>query len=770
MSEARPPGVDAALDAAISRLGRALERLLPGTFPDVAGDLEAAAEFDPAPSVRQALMATAGLLRLQAAERTAAIVTAVGDEARRCVAPADAAVVDDPPPTDRSRGGEATLVAELARAVRAIVGADYLAFAQRVGGLLAMPPPADERNPLGATTLAAAALVGLELPIGASGAVRARVQQAVLRRLPAVLALALDDLGRWLTQTLAAAPSPPSPPSPASPPSPPSPSPPGAAGARMADASHLAADAAEVLASSPLAAADRAPLPSLPSLQPVVELERDAVAFAHALGVPPYGRMARSRFFGSARARLLDAGVAPAQLAVVDVVAVLFDYAVDEQRLPDAARPLLWRLQQPVLALALLDPAYLVDEPRSLRRLVENLSAMGRAFAEDLVPGGELQRRLETVVRAVEVVAGALQARASVMARQVEREYERATRSVTQLIERLERERRARPAGRAANRRDYRRRPTREREQELTVRLSVMLGERLERHRVPASVREFLLTVWLRQLRTTALRDGEDSGEFKVAMQVVDDLLWSLDPESRRGGRAELAARIPPLIRLLTQGVREVGVRDDELKPFFDELFLVHLRRMQGGEPPAEVVRPRRSTPPPDTGTAPDPGAGGDATAAAGAAAGASATSAAPAAASRVIRERRAGRPPGTVTLPQARRRDVDPGEADGRPDASASGDRLLQVLSSLDLADLPARPSDREDLGEDPLAVIERGTWLRMLLPDGADFYAKVAWVNERRTVVLMVRHPDRRALSMRMIELADRLTRRHAFVVAPP
>ena len=67
-------------------------------------------------------------------------------------------------------------------------------------------------------------------------------------------------------------------------------------------------------------------------------------------------------------------------------------------------------------------------------------------------------------------------------------------------------------------------------------------------------------------------------------------------------------------------------------------------------------------------------------------------------------------------------------------------------------------------------MAVIERGIWLRMLLPDGADFYAKVAWVNERRTVVLMVRHPDRRALSMRMVELGDRFARRQAFVVAPP
>jgi hypothetical protein len=610
---------------------------------------------------------------------------------------------------------------------------------------------------------------GIDLPASSSGEVRSRVRQALLRRLPAVLALALDDLGRWLARTPDSASAPVSPPSPA-----------GAAadaGGRFADVSQIAAVTAEVLASSPLSRAGVASLPALPSLQPVVELERDAVAFAHALGVPPYGREARARFFGNARARLVASGVSAAQLAVVDLVAALFDYVVDEQRLPEIARAMLWRLQQPALALSLLDPGYLADEPRSLRRLVENLAAMAGAYADDLVAGSELQRRLETVVRAVEVVAGALQARATVMARQVEREYARASRNVSQLIDRLDRDRRARPSGgRGGNRRDYRRRPSQEREQEVTVRLSVLLGERLERHRVPESVREFLLKVWLRQLRTAALRDGEESGEFKVAMQVVDDLLWSLDPDARRIGRSELAARIPPLIRLLTQGVREVGVRDEELKPFFDELFLVHLRRMQGGDAAAGDPRAARPGPtvttPSDTPPRPAPAAPVAAPSPGVADNPPDEPPDEPRArrqAARTIQERRAGRPPGTVTLPESRRRNADPERLADPGQGASPGDRLLQVLSSLDLTDLPAEPADRSDAGDDPVAGIERGTWLRMKLPDGSDFYAKVAWVNERRTVVLMVRHPDRRALSMRMVELADRFARGQAFVVAP-
>jgi hypothetical protein len=43
-----------------------------------------------------------------------------------------------------------------------------------------------------------------------------------------------------------------------------------------------------------------------------------------------------------------------------------------------------------------------------------------------------------------------------------------------------------------------------------------------------------------------------------------------------------------------------------------------------------------------------------------------------------------------------------------------------------------------------------------------------KVAGINSRRTVLLLVRRPDRRALSLRMDELRARLTDRKAALIA--
>jgi hypothetical protein len=105
---------------------------------------------------------------------------------------------------------------------------------------------------------------------------------------------------------------------------------------------------------------------------------------------------------------------------------------------------------------------------------------------------------------------------------------------------------------------------------------------------------------------------------------------------------------------------------------------------------------------------------------------------------------------------------DLDGDEAPAREPELApqsSEHKLLEVLASLDLTDLPDNPRPIDETAERAFAALSRGDWLRIEGRDGAPLHVKVAWINARRTVVLMVRHPDRRALSMRAAELVDRL-----------
>lgn len=751
-------------------LAVALSDAVSDALPAIADELDLAADRALDDRERQALLGAALRLRREAATRVTQVADALARRASRCLDAsrgtaegADAqrlALVDD------EELEAQILAADLARAAREQAGVAYPRYVARLRRVLERDWGDDDLNPLGARTLASATVAALNDLADGAGA-RAVLRQLVMAALAAPIAAAIERADRLLeeagvvpdepaalerepagaqrAQVAAEAPVPDDTrgtPQPlydkqvaAAQPQDMEVAAPGVErrGSEPTRAIGVTLQAdrdAATLGSSPLAGdAHGARLRPQPMLQPVAEIERDAVAFAHAIGAMPYSREARGEFFGNVRTRMREAAAAPAQVAVVDLVAAMFDYVIDDRRLPEAAKPLVWRLQQPAVALTLLDPAYLGDDPRSLRKLIEHFGAISTAFGEDIVRGSELYRRLETVVRAVEIVSSALQSRSAVMAQQVEKEYSRAARSVGQLIDRVVRERRTleETPGRR-NRRDYAKRPGREREKLVTERLDALLEERLDRHRAPDSVREFIGKVWARHMRTAALRNGEESAEFRVSLQVVDDLLWSLDESAERHSRRELAQRIPPLIRLMTQGVREIGARDDEFKSFFDELFLIHLRRMQRRE------RER--------------GANTQA---------------------RVDGEGGTGVPTLAQPVPAvaASAPTPQPGKQPEPAEEEGTERRLLEILESLDLADLPARPRRRTLDAEQSLAQMRRGDWVELVARDGASSYLKLAWINRRRTVALLVRHADRRAVSLRTDELGARFGQGRAFLV---
>ncbi|MGE0801682.1 MAG: DUF1631 family protein [Lautropia sp.] len=598
----------------------------------------------------------------------------------------------------------------------------------------------------------------------------------------------------------------------------------------------------------------------LPSVE---KLEHDAIAFAHRVGQAPFSAAAREAFFAQLRTQMKDAEVGSAQLATLDLVSAMFDYATDSERMPEPAKPLLWRLQLPAVTLACLDVGYLGEEPRSVRRLVEHIAAIATAYPDELARGSELHARIQTVVRAVEVVAHAFQIRSTVLSEQVGIEYRRANYGIGQLVSKVTRERHELESnvGRR-NRRDYRRRPSREREIEVSSRIEQLLDARLQGRDVPETVVEFLKSAWLRHLRTAVLRDGEESPGYQAALNVVDDLLWTIDGAGERRSRTELAQRIPTMLKVLGQGVSDIGAKTEDYRPFFDEMFLIHLRRMQRGRKPAKSAAAPAAAGSAAASAAEDPPMLVDPIAGAAPArrsAGATVPAAVEPPASAPVAARPARRDEDSIELPPAeqlpsleprrfgprdatdleaspypelpavpveRRRTVAPARAAeppvlepgqwptlkpallgddepaGSPAAgrrrddrseragrterasdrsggaagndlgeaqsqSASELKLRRLIDSTSLDDAPRSPVRMDisagELGRD----LAPGQWLELISSSRKRILAKVAWINDRRSVVLLLQYPDRLILSRHVAALMDRAERRRVFRV---
>lgn len=217
-----------------------------------------------------------------------------------------------------------------------------------------------------------------------------------------------------------------------------------------------------------------------------------------------------------------------------------FDQVRNAGPVPVALEPLLIRLKLPFTVLTSLDPGFLRDEQRSLRRLLEALCDAARLAPEQLAPQSALMQQLDIAVRAIEVMAQQAQTRARVLHGQLDRELKRAAQGVSTVLARLERERdQLKQAAGDSNRRDLRRRPSRERELQVTDTVRGLLLRKIENRPLPGSVTDFLQEVWVRHLRTAVLRDGERSPQFHRALGVVDDLVWTLDTQRNDTSRSQ---------------------------------------------------------------------------------------------------------------------------------------------------------------------------------------------------------------------------------------
>lgn len=430
-------------------------------------------------------------------------------------------------------------------------------------------------------------------------------------------------------------------------------------------------------------------------LAPFEAWPADPEQLAKDHGLEPFSRDARRLVSQQPRMQLQQAGVDPVRLGGFDLVQTAFEWLASSGEIPSAAAPLVWRLQRPMTILAALDPGYLAEESRSLRRLLAVLCDAARHAPEQLVCGGPLLDRLETAVRAIEVMAQQVQTRTRVLSQQFDRELQRAAQGVTAVLGSLERERdQVRGAGGRVNRRDVYRRPSPEQEAAATQAVRSLLEGKISQLALPESVRIFLDTVWIRHLRTTVLRDGESSQQFQSAMQAVDDLIWTLDGGLGPVSRSQLARRIPSLVQTLSQGARSVGLSDEEVQPFMDDLFLAHLRRIQrspaGGHDPTSVRRPA----------------------------------------------------------------------------GSSSGIPLVRILREARTDDCPPNATPTPASADDALQILKAGDWLQM--QSGTELSRmKVVWLNADRSVVLLIREQDRKAMSLRGRELQERFARRTAMLL---
>jgi hypothetical protein len=237
--------------------------------------------------------------------------------------------------------------------------------------------------------------------------------------------------------------------------------------------------------------------------------------------------------------------------ATIEIVALLFQSILTEERIPASVRVWFARLQMPVLRVAVSEPDFFATVDHPARRLIDRMGACVLGF--DTSAGGvsdALEREIKRVVQVVEAYPDTGRRVFQTVLTEFEQFLERyfsteneATRRGVSLAQQVEQR------------------------ETLAIQYTIELRRMLEAVPVQESVRAFLFQVWADVLATAAMRYGPQSEPTRAMKRAASELIWSASAKITREERAEVIRRLTPLLKTLREGMSAAGMdpaRQDE--------------------------------------------------------------------------------------------------------------------------------------------------------------------------------------------------------------
>lgn len=245
----------------------------------------------------------------------------------------------------------------------------------------------------------------------------------------------------------------------------------------------------------------------------------------------------------------------------IDIVAMLFDYILDDKSIPDALRALIGRLQIPVLKVSLLDREFFARKSHPARQLLNRLAATGVDCDEESGDHDPLFRKVSSIVQ---TIIDEFEDDVSL--------FERLLTDLDNFLNKDEEKAEIR-AERSAR--------VMEGQERLDIAKSTTMRElepRLNNNLNLDFVREFVSTKWKNLLFVTCARHGKDSEVWKQTVSTMDDLIWSIKPKSTPEDRARLVSIQPGLLQSLREGMERLSMPVTERDDFIARLVRAHGR------------------------------------------------------------------------------------------------------------------------------------------------------------------------------------------------
>ncbi len=245
---------------------------------------------------------------------------------------------------------------------------------------------------------------------------------------------------------------------------------------------------------------------------------------------------------------------------VIDMVAMIFDFILDDKNLPDPVKGLISRLQIPVIKAAVLEKSFFAKKQHPVRELLNSLARAGAGLDNKGCENSPVYTEIESVVNRV--------------LNEFDQDMSLFAALLTDFTAFLEKdEQRSRII-------EERTRQVTESKEQLNVaksKVAYEIASRMQGKELPVIVRSFLDDTWKDVLLLAYLRKDKESKGWNNSLGVVDRLVQSVLVPADADTRRMALQDIPRLIKDIRVGLENISFEPHKMSVLFKDLEVCHV-------------------------------------------------------------------------------------------------------------------------------------------------------------------------------------------------
>ena len=232
--------------------------------------------------------------------------------------------------------------------------------------------------------------------------------------------------------------------------------------------------------------------------------------------------------------------------AIVEIVALMFQAILAEERIPAVVRVWFARLQIPVLRVAMVEPDFFSSMDHPARQLIDRMGGCVLGFDAAGLEGGRLEAEIRRVVQVIE-------------------QYPETGKRVFQLVfEEFKKFLSRHLTGTDVAKRLVSVAQQVEQKEALSIQYTIELRKLLDTMPVTDEIREFMFKVWADVMAMGAVRNGGQHAETLALKRTATDLVWAASPKPTSRERTAVVQGLPNLLARLRKGMDLLAITTEQ--------------------------------------------------------------------------------------------------------------------------------------------------------------------------------------------------------------